>query len=87
MVAANGVCLTRDEVIACRLYTGQGFVQLNNAFLREVGGVGDRRWRQRLAQVPHYTYSATVTHLINGIRKLSAVYELEEGEETKLGTA
>jgi hypothetical protein len=73
--------LTINETIACRLYTGPGYQKLNNEYLRELGSIDDRDWRFRLAQVPSYTYSATVAHLISAIRKLCRVCEETSARE------
>ena len=69
---AGGDELTRDEVIACRLYTGPMYQKING-FLRNLGRVDSSEWRLRLAQMPGYTYSATVAHLTAALRKLSAI--------------
>ena len=73
-------------MISGRLYSGPGYQKINNGFLRRVGGVDAREWRQRLAQVPSFTYSSTVMHLTALITKLCAINEskLEEGEEVLL---
>jgi hypothetical protein len=84
VVAAGGEALTRDEVISVRLYTGPGYQQINNAFLRAVGNVPSQRWRQRLSQIPSFTYSATVGHLVSAITKLSVLSTFEAGEQEKL---
>ena len=76
----------RDEVISGRLYSGPGYQKLNNDFLRRVGSVDVREWRQRLAQVPSFTYSSTIMHLTTLIAKLCVINEskLKEGEELLL---
>ena len=66
--------LTRDEVIAVRLYSGPAFQPINE-FLRQVGKLtGD--YRQAIANSPSLTFSATVGHLSSAVRKLAAVAEL-----------
>jgi hypothetical protein len=60
--------LTLPEVIAIRLYTGPAYQPLNS-FLREVAKVGPA-WRKKLSQMHQLTYSSTVLHLANGLRKL-----------------
>ena len=67
---------TLEEVAAARLYTGPAYVKLNG-FMRLVGGVAERHWRARLAQLPDFTYSSTVFHLINAIRKLTQLAALQ----------
>ena len=76
----------RDEVISGCLYSGPGYQKLNNDFLRQVGSVDVREWRQRLAQVPSFTYSSTIMHLTTLITKLCVINEskLKEGEEMLL---
>jgi hypothetical protein len=59
------------EVVAIRLYTGPAYVPLNN-FLREVSKVGPD-WRKKLSRMHQLSYSSTVGHLINGLRKLVRV--------------
>jgi hypothetical protein len=63
--------LTRSEVIAIRLYTGPGYIPLNT-FLREVAKVGVA-WRKKLSRMHSLTFSSTVAHLTNGLRKLVRV--------------
>jgi hypothetical protein len=63
--------LTLPEVIAIRLYTGPAYQPLNS-FLREVAKVGPA-WRKKLAHMHQLTYSSTVLHLANGLRKLVRV--------------
>jgi hypothetical protein len=59
------------EVIAIRLYTGPAYQPINK-FLREVNKVG-ADWRKKLSHFHQLTYSSTVFHLTNGIRKLVRV--------------
>ena len=71
---------TLEEVAAARLYTGPAYVKLNG-FMRLVGGVAERHWRARLAQLPDFTYSSTVFHLINAIRKLTQLAALQHARD------
>jgi hypothetical protein len=68
---------TREEVAAARLYTGPAYVKLNG-FMRLVGSVPERHWRARFAQLHCFTYSSTVFHLINCIRKITQIDALEQ---------
>ena len=63
--------LTRDEVIALRLYTGPAYQPLNT-FMREVAKVGDQ-WRRTLVRHHKLTYAATAGHVCSGLRKLVSV--------------
>jgi hypothetical protein len=78
--------LTRNEVIACRLYTGPGYEQINNGFLRKVGGMESRAWRQRLSQIPRFTYSRTVAHLVSATTATAAAAEVVTAAATGTGT-
>jgi len=71
---------TLEEVAAARLYTGPAFEKLNG-FLRLVGQVKERHWRARLAQLRGFTYSSTVHHLMNAIRKLTQIAALEQQQQ------
>jgi hypothetical protein len=72
---------TLEEVAAARLYTGPAYVKLNG-FMRVVGNVPERHWRARFAQLPGFTYSSTVFHLTNAIRKITQIDALEQrGQE------
>lgn len=51
------------------MYTGPCFQPINN-WLRNVGRV-DADTRIRLAKSAEFTYSATVRHIVDGIRKLA----------------
>lgn len=64
--------LTLSEVLAIRLYTGPGYTPINS-FLREVAKLGSG-WRAKIAHMHQLSYSATVWHLTNGLRKLVRVY-------------
>ena len=68
--------LTLDEVLAIRLYSGPAFQPIN-AFLRNVSKL-DGQFREQLARHASLTFVATTRHVINGIRKLSAVSTPEE---------
>jgi len=70
--------LTRDEVLAVRLYSGPSYQPINN-FLRQVANLSDE-YRAGVAQSPTLTYAATVGHLCRAIRKLSAVVSTEDAE-------
>jgi hypothetical protein len=69
-----------EEVAAARLYTGPAFEKLNG-FMRLVGQVKERHWRARLAQLRGFTYSSTVHHLMNAIRKLTQIAALEQQQQ------
>ena len=71
---------TLEEVAAARLYTGPAYVKLNG-FMRLVGQVKERHWRARLAQLRGFTYSSTVHHLMNAIRKLTQIAALEQQKQ------
>jgi hypothetical protein len=75
---------TLEEVAAARLYTGPAYVKLNG-FMRLAGGVAERHWRARLAQLPDFTYSSTVFHLINAIRKLTQLAALQHARDRAQG--
>ena len=83
-VAAGGgddeLVPTLEEVAAARLYTGPAFEKLNG-FMRLVGQVKERHWRARLAQLRGFTYSSTVHHLMNAIRKLTQIAALEQQQQ------
>jgi hypothetical protein len=63
--------LTREEVIALRLYTGPAYVPLNT-FMREVAMVGGE-WRSVVSRFHKLTYAATAGHVCSGLRKLVRV--------------
>ena len=73
--------LTRDEVLAIRLYSGPAFQPINE-FLREVAKL-TAYFRERVSHDPGLTFCATVQHIINAIRKLAAV-ATEEESQTRL---
>jgi hypothetical protein len=73
------------QVLAIRLYTGPGYVPLNG-YLRNLAKASPE-WRRKLSQMHQLTYSSTIVHLANGLRKLvrcnrdfSAVYRGLRGE-------
>eukprot|EP00301_Raphidiophrys_heterophryoidea_P026595 c9222_g1_i1.p1 GENE.c9222_g1_i1~~c9222_g1_i1.p1 ORF type:complete len:750 (+),score=177.77 c9222_g1_i1:1001-3250(+) len=63
--------LTRDEVIAVRLYSGPAFLPINQ-FLREVAKLSPD-WRRRISHNVDFTFSSTVAHINSAVRKLSKV--------------
>jgi len=63
--------MTRDEVLAVRLFSGPSY-QLLNGFLRQVSLL-DPTHRAILANDPETTFAATVGHICRAIRKLSAI--------------
>ena len=80
----NELVPTLEEVAAARLYTGPAFEKLNG-FMRLVGQVKERHWRARLAQLRGFTYSSTVHHLMNAIRKLTQIAALEQQQQEEAG--
>ena len=62
--------LTKEEVLAVRLYSGPAYQPINN-FLRQVAKVSGA-YREQLAQHPDLTFTATVRELCCAIRKLAA---------------
>ena len=72
--------LTRDEVLAVRLFSGPAFA-LINAFLRQLAAL-DGDFRMQVARHPRLTFAATVGHLCHAIRKLAAVATPDEATET-----
>ena len=72
--------LTMDEVLAARLYSGPAYQPINE-FLREVSKATGA-FRDRLAQHPELTFTATVRHLCRAIRKLAAHCPSEEATGT-----
>ena len=76
--------LTRDEVLALRLFTGPAYIPIN-AFLRRISKlVGE--YRDVLAQHPQYTFAATVGHICRAIRKLVDVASPEESKQSLWAT-
>lgn len=71
--------LTRDEVLAVRLYTGPVYEPLNT-FLRQISTLGGD-YRTAVADHPGLTFAATVGHICHAIRKLAAVVTPEEAEK------
>jgi hypothetical protein len=83
---ADDALLTRNEVIALRLYTGPGFQPING-FLRQAATLKAGQTpnlRQEVLMNPLLTFSATIGHLIAGIRKLSYATSAEEANVTLL---
>ncbi len=70
--------LTKDEVVAVRLYSGPAY-QLINGFLRQVSLL-DEMHRRMFATNPEVTFAATVGHICSAIRKLSAVATPSEAQ-------
>ena len=68
--------LTLNEVTALRLYSGPAYQPIN-AFLRNVTKVTGA-YREQLSRHASLTFAATCRHIIDGIRKLSAVATSEE---------
>ena len=62
------------EVLAVRLFTGPGFIVINE-FLRQLAAL-QQDYRKRVAKRKSLTYSSTVGHLMNGLRKLARFTEL-----------
>lgn len=56
------------EVLAIRLYTGPGYSMIN-IYLRELGKLGGA-WRKKLSHMHQISYSSTVRHWVDGLRKL-----------------
>lgn len=75
--AEQDACLTMDEALAVRLYSGPAFQPINT-FLRQLASLSGSH-RRHMATHPALTFAATVGHLCRAIRKLSAVTQLEEG--------
>jgi hypothetical protein len=73
---ATALLLTLQEVLAIRLYSGPAF-RVINEFLRQIGQLSGR-FRLAVARDPSFTFAATVRHLCDGLRKLSAVATDEE---------
>jgi hypothetical protein len=70
--------LSRDEVLAARLYSGPAFQPVNE-FLRQLAHLHGAL-RTALARLPSVTFVATVGHLCRAIRKLAAVATPSEVE-------
>ena len=68
--------LTREEVLAVRLYTGPAYQPIND-FLRQLARL-DGAHRIALARHPKLTFAATVRHLCACIRKLAAAATAEQ---------
>jgi hypothetical protein len=63
--------LSREEVLAIRLYTGPAYQPINR-FLRELGKLS-APMRVRLARTAEITYAATVRAICGAIRKIARV--------------
>ena len=63
--------LTRDEVLAVRLYSGPAFQPINT-FLRQLAALSGEH-RVALARHPGLSFAATCRHLSAAVRKLAAV--------------
>lgn len=68
--------LTREEVLAVRLYSGPAYLPINN-YLRQIAACTGSH-RQALASHPLHTFAATCQHLSSAVRKLSAVATADE---------
>jgi len=68
--------LSRDEVLAVRLYTGPAYQPINT-FLRQIAALTGAH-RREMARHPGLTFAATVGHLCRAVRKLAAVATDEE---------
>jgi len=62
--------LSRDEVLAARLYSGPAYTPINS-FLRQVAACSGEH-RRALATHPLHSFAATCRHLASAIRKLAA---------------
>ena len=71
--------LTRDEVLAVRLYSGPAYQPING-FLRSLASVKGEL-RVVVAEDPRVAYTCTVGHICRAIRKLAAVITHEEVRE------
>ena len=78
MMADEHALLTRDEVLAVRLYSGPAFQPLNS-FLRQISTLNGAA-RSALVSHPGLTFAATVGHVCSAIRKLAAVATPEEAK-------
>jgi len=68
--------LTREEVVAVRLYSGPAYQPING-FLRQVANLTGEH-RLQMAQHARLSFAATIGHLCRAIRKLAAVATAEE---------
>jgi hypothetical protein len=73
---AEAAYLTREEVLAIRLYSGPCYGPINT-FLRQVAACTGKH-RHALATHPLYSFAATCRHLTSAVRKLAAVATAEE---------
>ena len=69
-LAESDGLLTRDEVLAIRLYSGPAYQPIND-FLRQISALSGR-YRTEVAEHAGITFTATVRHIVWGIRKLAA---------------
>lgn len=77
--SVESALLTREEVLAVRLYSGPAYQPING-FLRQLASLrGD--FRTQLAQHADFTFSATVGHLCHAIRKLTSVATPQEARQ------
>jgi hypothetical protein len=56
------------------------FTAHNACAIAQIGGVKERHWRARFAQLKHFTYSSTVYHLIGAIRKITQIAALQHSQ-------
>lgn len=76
--------LTKDEVLAIRLFTGPAYQPIN-AFLRHVTSARGEQ-RHELARHAGLTFAATVAHLCFGVRKLADVAsDVDESDTLYVG--
>jgi len=68
--------LSRDEVLAVRLYSGPAYQPINS-YLRQVAALQGRH-RAALASDPALTFAQTCRHLAAAVRKLAAVATADE---------
>jgi hypothetical protein len=74
-----------EEYAACMCFASAhslfifvaAYVKLNG-FMRLLGNVPERHWRARFAQLHNFSYSCTVRHLVNAIRKITKISALQQ---------
>jgi len=71
MLPEKHAFLTKEEVLAVRMYSGPAYQPINT-FLRAVSQLSGG-FRDSVAKDPSLTFAATVRHLCRAIRKLAAV--------------
>ena len=76
MLRDDAAYLTREEVVAVRLYSGPSYIPIN-LFLRQVAACSGVH-RHTLATHPLHSFAATARHLTSAIRKLAATASAEE---------